>query len=169
MGRTDRGVAKRLRSLDALQATAVNLAVGVGFAGAKAVDHGEGGDGAFIFGERIQQPVDDVMREEGAGRVVDQDKVGGKICKRFETAMHRFLPRRAAGNRQRAESLRGVRKGCGVIRVDHSHDLADARVTRERSKRTADHRLARQGPVLFRHAFARAGASPGGNDDRSDP
>ena len=174
VGVEDRGVAKSLRGLGAPEALARHRARNQHAPRRRpleAVAHRERWQRTVVAGERVEGAVDHGLGYQGAGPVVDQHQVGGRLGQTFEAVPHRFLPRRAAGDRRQQRT--GLRLFAPLHRVvverpvggvDHDTHAVDARVRRETPDAVTQHRAPRELAVLLGQRPADPVAAPGGDD-----
>ena len=160
MGTCQRLDPEPLRGLDTVQSVARHdAAVRID----QRIRDGQHRNSRFRAIQRAQNAVDDRMRQERAGRIVDHDSLrtvqfrqpGGDRLATHRTACHPF----------------GVRNGVFqqrfVLGGDHHQHLFDRRMRRQRVVTPRDHRAARHIGELFGHGTAAARARSGG-DDKGD-
>jgi hypothetical protein len=130
------------------------------------VGDGDGRDRRRRAGERGDDAVDQPVRHEGAGAVVDEDG-GGRVCAhRLERGADARLPRLAPGDP--GDTGSGCLEKRRIVGIDGGDHAADGRVRGKRRRRTLHDGAPAEGEELLRRLAAEAGAAAGGDDDGVD-
>jgi hypothetical protein len=91
MGIENGGVPERLRCLHTAKTVAVDLCIGVAGTAPQAVCNRECWNGTIVVSQRIDQAVNDGWRQVWSRGIMDEDKVGRRLGKRFQSPVYRFL------------------------------------------------------------------------------
>ena len=161
----DRGEAEALRGLRAEKPGAVGRAGhGGAVRGPERVGDGQGGRGAGAVGKGRDHPRDQVVRDQRARHVVDQDEVGRIVAERFQPREHALGPGRAALGHGHVGVPRVARREAHVVGMKDQHDSPDIGGGPEGVERVRRDRAPRQHAPLLRQPPAGPEAAPGGDD-----
>ena len=164
MSREDRVELESLRRLRLPQTVALDRAGHAALLGALyAVGDGQGGEGALMGTETVDDAVDQFGRDEGPCRIVDENGGGRRTCERLETCADRVLTSRTS-----CDGLpQAPRKGLAcclverlVIGMDDHEDVVDARMRGEGGDGPGDHRHPADRAVLLGGASPPAARAP---------
>ena len=136
---------------------------GVDTAGGRSLQcvcYGQGRDGAGHTVEGCQQGGDGAGRDDGPGRILDQNDIWRVGCQGFEAEAHAVLSGCAAGNgRENAEALQGFGERSGV-----ADRLKEVDMREQGFGGPSNDRFAAQGRKLLGLPGAEAGAGAGGDE-----
>ena len=167
MGLLDQGILKALRCLHRPQIGpingACNDATGRPF---HRVADGKARDHTRVVSKAAYHPIDEVWRDEGPGRIVDQHMAGVVLFERFDPLAAGFLASLAAGNRQiQLETSSRLQEKVAVFGGNHRTNTVDLRMIAKRLKRPIKDRFACNRLILLRPWATRPGAAACRHDD----